>query len=72
MAAGEELINTAKISEPINEMKKITCTTGEHRLEVGGHRPSAATAELTTPNRHMSRHKSQQRKCNFVKSSGWV
>lgn len=31
MAAGEELINTGKISEPINEMKEVTCTTGEHR-----------------------------------------
>lgn len=31
MAAGEELINIGKISEPINEMKEVTCTTGEHR-----------------------------------------
>lgn len=31
MAAGEKLINTGKISEAINEMKQVTCRTGELR-----------------------------------------
>lgn len=62
MVAGEKLINTGKISETINnEMKRVTCRTGEHRGDMGGNQPSAATAELTTPRRHVCRSKSQQR-----------
>lgn len=75
--AEEVLINIGKMSETINEMKRDTSRRRKAQARDGGDRPSAATAEVTVPDRTRVQVQITAKKLTSLKalvdvSPGWV